>query len=183
MSVESVQWLLKTGIKFSDLPELFQDIEEHRERLPTFETTFKHIHKTTFIVSTEKKTIVERRKDEQRFVEAELINQKKVKVELNMTGDAPDTFLALLSLRDSEDVQFRILLFHIDRPSHKQSFNGPKAMLNVLVLPLDLNELEQQLKIAQLILKEKETSFDADSKFLDMIPERGAKYFRSFLMG
>lgn len=38
-SVESVQWLLKTGIKFSDLPELFQDIEKHRERLSTFEPT------------------------------------------------------------------------------------------------------------------------------------------------
>ncbi|KAI1717308.1 hypothetical protein DdX_07049 [Ditylenchus destructor] len=171
MSVESVQWLLKTGIKFSDLPELFQDIEKHRERLSTFEPTFERIHKTTFIVSTEKKTIVERSKDDQRFVEAELINQKKVKLELNMTGDAPDTFLALLSLKDSDDVHFRILLFHSDTPSHRQLFNGPKAMLDIFVLPLNLNELERQLKIAQLIVKEKEISFDADSTFLDTSPE------------
>ncbi|KAI1712655.1 hypothetical protein Ddc_12339 [Ditylenchus destructor] len=162
MSANSVQWLLKSGIKSADFPDLYHAIEELQCRHPTFETIVERVHKSTFVLSA-KKSVIERKEcdvNHERFIDVELnMGQKKDKIELNMAGDAPaDEFLALISIKDLNGPQFRVFLFNEDSPSYLEPFYGSKCMIHVWVLPFNFNELCQHLKSAQQIITENERS-------------------------
>ncbi|KAI1712654.1 hypothetical protein Ddc_12338 [Ditylenchus destructor] len=135
MSANSIQWILKSGIKSADFPDLYHAIEELRWRHPTFETIVERVHKSTFVLSA-KKSVIERKEcdvNHERFIDVELnMGQKKDKIELNMAGDAPaDAFLALICVKDLNGPQFRVFLFNEDSPKVHRMLSRESAVFCV----------------------------------------------------